>query len=206
MSNIVSFFNFILRESKEQHTTVIPMVGFSPISHMGHATDLGGAMDKLPGSKHLGISQKADAFTPEERKHVLEKQWKNVQPSVHIVSGAGETIRHAYDSLSENNPKHLHILVGADRLGFAQGLKKSLEAGKIKEMGDKKFDSITVHTPEDKERTHGMSGTKMRAAANEGDEETFHKHLGPAFSRKESNTIMKKVKAGIDSGKIPLKR
>jgi hypothetical protein len=51
-----------------------------------------------------------------------------------------------------------------------------------------------------------MSGTKMRAAANTGDKETFRKHLGPAFSEKESDGIMSKVKAGIDSGAIPLKR
>jgi hypothetical protein len=44
------------------------------------------------------------------------------------------------------------------------------------------------------------------AAAHTGDAETFHKHMGPAFSRKESDTIMSKVKSGIDSGAIPLKR
>jgi len=205
MSNIISFLKFLMREETESHTTVIPMVGFSPISHMGHAADLGGAMAKLPGSKHIGISKKADTFTPEERKGILQKQWTAAKPEVHPVSGAGETIRKAYDSMPEGK-RHLHILVGADRQSFADGLKKSLEAGKIKEMGDKKFDSVTVHTPEDSDRSHGMSGTKMRAAANTGDKETFRKHLGPAFSEKESDGIMSKVKAGIDSGAIPLKR
>ena len=205
MSNVISFSKFLMREETESHTTVIPMVGFSPISHMGHAKDLGGAMAKLPGDKHIGISQKADAFTPEERKGILKKQWTSAKPEVHIVAGAGETIRKAHDAMPEGK-KHLHLLVGADRKGFADGLKKSLEAGKIKEMGEHKFDSITVHTPEDSDRSHGMSGTKMRAAANEGDAETFHKHMGPAFSRKESDGIMSKVKSGIDSGAIPLKR
>lgn len=205
MSNILSFIKFLMREEKESHTTVIPMVGFSPISHMGHAADLGGAMAKLPGSKHIGISKKADAFTPEERKNILQKQWTAAKPEVHPVSGAGETVRKAYDSMPEGK-RHLHLLVGADRKGFAEGLKKSLEAGKVKEMEDKKFDSVTVHTPEDSDRSHGMSGTKMRTAANTGDKETFRKHLGPAFSEKESDGIMSKVKAGIDSGAIPLKR
>lgn len=205
MSNILSFIKFLMREEKESHTTVIPMVGFSPISHMGHAADLGGAMAKLPGSKHIGISKKAVTFTPDERKGILEKQWTAAKPEVHPVSGAGETVRKAYDSMPEGK-RHLHLLVGADRQDRAEGLKKSLEAGKVKEMGEHKFDSITVHTPEDSDRSHGMSGTKMRAAAHQGDSETFHKHMGPAFSRKESDGIMGKVKAGIDSGAIPLKR
>ncbi len=203
---MLSFLKFLIREESEQHASVIPMVGFSPISHMGHAKDLGGSLAKLPGEKHIGISSKADAFSPEERKGILEKQWGKGKVKVHIAGGAGESIRAAHDSMPGSGPKHLHILVGADRKSFAGGLKKSLEAGKIKEMEGRKFDSVTIHTPEDSDRSHGMSGTKMRAAANEGNEEEFHRHMGPAFSREESNGVMKKVKAGIDSGKIPLKR
>jgi len=194
----------------DQHASAIPMVGFSPISHMGHAQDLGGALKKLPGSKHIGISSKADAFTPEERKSILGRQWGDTDNNhIHIVSGAGETIRRAHDSMTGPGRKILHILVGKDRASFAEGLKRSLEQGKIKEMEGRKFDEIHIHYPEDTERTHGMSGTKMRAAANEdGDaaEKEFHRHLGPMFSRDESNNIKSKIKSGILSGKIPLKR
>lgn len=203
---MLSFTQFILREQTEQHSSVIPMVGFSPISHMGHAKDLGGSLEKLPGTKHIGISAKADAFSPEERKGILERQWGDGKVNVHISSGAGEPIRAAYDSMSGDGPKHLHILVGSDRKSFAEGLKRSLEAGKIKEMEGRKFDSITIHTPEDPDRSHGMSGTKMRLAAHEGNEEEFHRHLGPMFSREESNNIMSRIRDGISSGKIPLKR
>lgn len=73
---------------------------------------------------------------------------------------------------------------------MAHGLKKSLEAGKIKEMGDHKFDSITVHHPDDLDRKHGMSGTKMRTAAALDDHKAFSKHLGPMFDKKKSTHIM----------------
>jgi len=193
-------------DGETHHVSVVPMVGFSPISHMGHQ-DLFKAMKNLPkGPRHIGISATSDAFSPEERKGILERQLGNKNASVHVVKGAGETLRRAYDSMPSTGRRVLHMVVGADRASFVEGLKRSLEAGKIKEMKDKKFDEILIHYPEDKERTHGMSGTKMRAAANSGDEEEFHRHLGPMFSRDESNKIMGKVKSGIDSGKIALKR
>lgn len=193
--------------TEEHHTSVIPMVGFSPISHMGHAHDLGSALSKLPGKKHVGMSKKADLFSPEERSSIMKKQWgEHGDVQHHIVSSGGEMAAKAFHSLPKTGKKHLHILVGADRSEFAHGLKKSLEAGKIKEMGSHKFDSISVHYPDDTERKHGMSGTKMRTAAAAGDHETFHKHLGPMFDKKESLNIMRKVKSGIDSGQLKVKR
>lgn len=189
----------------DHHTSVIPMVGFSPISHMGHAADLGASLSRLPGTKHVGISSKADVFSPEERKGILSRQWGEGQHQVHVVKGAGETIRRAYDSLPEGR-KHLHILVGHDRRDFAEGMKSSLESGKIKEMEDKKFDSISLHYPEDTDRSHGMSGTKMRKAASEGNVDEVHRHLGKSFSRKEATSIAKRMKDAIDSGKLKLVR
>ena len=187
------------------HASVVPLVGFSPFSHMGHAQDLGGALKKLPGKKHIGISSKAEAFSPEERGEILNRQWGKGEQSVHVVKGAGETIRRAYDSLPEGR-RHLHILVGHDRKGFAESLKKALEADKIKEMESKKFDSVHLHYPEDTDRSHGMSGTKMRRAASEGNLDEFHRHLGPSFTKSEAKSTMKRVKDGIDSGNIKLVR
>ena len=102
------------------------MVGFSPISHMGHAQDLGGALKKLPGTRHVGISKKTDVFDSTERKNIMNRQWGNVGHTTHLVSGAGETIRHAYDSLPKHGKKVLHILLGGDRQEMAKGLKSSI--------------------------------------------------------------------------------
>ena len=197
----------LIREAEEvHHTSVIPLTGFSPISHMGHAQDLGGAMKKLPGTKHIGISSKSDVYSPEDRADILHKQWGHKDLNTHVVKSAGETIAAAHASLPKKGKKVLHLLVGADRKDFAHGLKKSLEAGKIKEMEGKHFDEVHVHTPEDSDRSHGMSGTKMRAAAAAGDLNTFHKHLGSAFSKKEAQEHMTKIQKAMKAGKLSVKR
>jgi len=202
------FKNF--REEKESgeehHASVIPLTGFSPISHMGHSKDLGGSLKKLPGKKHIGISSKSDLYSDKERKDVLHKQWGQHDLHTHIVKSGGETIANAYHSLPKHGKKHLHILVGHDRKDFAHGLKSSLESGKIKEMGHHKWDSITIHHPTDSDRTHGMSGTNMRNAAEKGDVKEFHKHLGSMFSHDEAKHHMEKFKKGLASGQIKVKR
>jgi predicted nucleotidyltransferase len=68
------------------------------------------------------------------------------------------------------------------------------------------FDEIHIHHPEDTDRSHGMSGTKMRQAAADGDIETFHKHLGSNFTRREAEPHMARIQQGIQNGSIPLKR
>lgn len=196
-----------IKESVEEthQTSVISLGGFVPFSHIGHR-DLGEALKRLPGTKHIGISSKSTAFSPEERKSILDRQWSDVGHTTHIVSGAGETIRRAYDSLPSHGRKVLHLLAGGDRQDMAAGLKRSLEQGKIREMEHHKFDEIHIHAPADSNRTHGMSGTRMRQAAADGNEDEFHRHIGSMFTRDESNRIMGRVKTGIQSGAIPLKR
>lgn len=191
----------------EHHASVIPMVGFSPISHMGHAKDLGSSLKNLPGHKHVGVSQKADLFDPKERQSILHKQWQHGDETrFHATNSGGETVGKAFHELPAHGKKHLHILVGHDRKDFANGLKSSLEAGKVKEMNGHKWDSITVHHPEDTMRTHGMSGTKMRDAAGKDDIKTFHKHLGPMFKDQEAHRIMKKIGNAIKTKQIKVKR
>lgn len=204
---MITFKEFLLESrSGEHHASVIPLMGLSPISHMGHALDLGDALSKLPGARHVGISTKADVYTPGERSEILNRQWQQPNLSIHPVKSGGDTIARAYSALPPTGKKHLHILVGADRVEFANGLKKSLEDGKIKEMGDSRWDSITVHTPEDLAREHGMSGTKMRTAVANNDFETFHRHLGPMFSVEEAREHFNKIKTALDSGQIKVKR
>jgi len=205
---VKNFYTFISENEKttEHHASVIPLTGFSPISHMGHAKDLGAAMKKLPGKKHIGISSKADLYSDKERADVLHKQWGQKDLKTHVVKSAGETIARAHKDLPKHGKKVLHLLVGHDRKSFAQGLKKSLEDGKIKEMGHNKWDEIHIHHPEDSDRSHGMSGTNMRKSAESGNIKEFHRHLGPSFSKDEAKEHMKKFQSGISSGKIKVNR
>lgn len=193
-------------DSSESHVSIVPLVGFSPFSHMGHQQDLGSALASLPGKKIVNISPKADLFSPEERSDILKRQWSDVPDlSVQSLKSAGDVIGQAFHGMPKGR-RHLHMLVGHDRRAFAEGLKRNLEAGKIPEMKGQQFDSITIHHPEDTGRSHGMSGTNMRNAAASGDIDEFHRHLGPSFSRKEARTLMQRVKKGLASGKLAVKR
>ena len=199
-----------IKEAKEEvhHASVIPLTGFSPISHMGHAHDLGGTLSKLPGHHHIGISSKAETFTGEERANILKRQWKDKSKNlnVHVDSSGGSVVSKAFHALPKTGKKVLHILVGHDRKSFAEGLKKSLEDGKIKEMNGHKWDEVHIHHPEGEERSHGMSGTKMRTAVANNDSETFRKHLGSDFSHKEADDIQKRIKGAIDKGELQVNR
>lgn len=199
-----------VNESSEEvhHASVIPLTGFSPISHMGHAHDLGHALSKLPGQHHIGISDKAETFTGKERADILHRQWKDKSKNlnVHVTSSGGEVVANAFRALPKTGRRVLHILVGHDRKSFAEGLKKSLEAGKIKEMNGEHWDEIHIHHPEGEDRSHGMSGTKMRTAVANGDMATFRKHLGPNFSEEETKKIHDKIKSAIDSGELAVDR
>ena len=82
-------------------------------------------------------------------------------------------------------------------------IKQGMDDGRIPNPG---FEHISVHTPEDEGRSHGMSGTKMRAAAAEGNIGDFHKFVGKGFSKGQAEDIMNRMKQGIEAGHIQLDR
>ena len=179
-------------------------LGASPITHMGHHIDVVGSMGE--GPKFVGLSGKSKAFSNEEREDIANKQSKGTA-EFKVESSPGFVIARAYNAVSNRKGKKvLHMHFGHDRKAFAEGLKKSVESGKIPELQGNKFDEVHIHYPEDEKRSHGMSGTKMRKAAHEGNFEEFSKHLGPNFTISQTKKIMNKVKSGIDSGSIPLLR
>lgn len=205
---MLNFLNFLFEE-KEHHVVAVPQVGFEPHSHMGHVHDLGKAVSSLPGKKVIGVSKRASHFNFHERRKIFKRQLesnghKGIE--IHPTDGAGSTLRKAASKVNKPGKRILHLVVGHDRRKMAEGLKKSLHAGKIGGIAADHFHEIHIHTPEDSDRSHGMSGTNMRRAAHENDLDEYHRHLGKGFSKDEAKTIMKKTQSGIKSGSIPLKR
>ena len=194
-----------LKESTEQeHHVNMSYLGASPITHMGHHIDVIGSMG--PGPKIVGLSGKSTHFTDEERESIANKQ-SGGAAKFKVSPSAGHVVGQAWNEVADKKGrKILHMHFGHDRKSFAERLKNSVEAGKIPELGDNKFDEVHVHYPADEERSHGMSGTKMRNAANERDIATFKRHMGPNISNNEAGKIMLKMKKGIDSGSVPLLR
>jgi len=191
-----------LNEEAEQHAHVAFM-GASPHTHMGHHHDVVGGMGH--GKKFIGLSGKSDVFSDDEREVIANKQ-AGGRADFKVEKSAGQTVGRAFHSMTGSGKKHLHLHFGHDRKEMAERLKSSIEAGKIPELNGEKPHKVHLHYPKDEDRSHGMSGTKMRTAAQEGDHETYHKHLGPNFTKRESKVIMDRTRVGLMAGKIKVKR
>jgi len=198
--------NCVPVKEEEEHHVHVSYLGASPFPHMGHHTDIGGSMDAAPhGKKFIGLSGKSDAFSDKEREDIANKQ-SGGKVDFQTVKSPGITIAKAHASMPATGKKILHLHFGHDRQKFAEGLKHSVENGKIPELEGHKFDEVHVHLPKDENRSHGLSGTKMRQAAAEGDINTFKKHVGPNFSDKEAKGLMDRTRVGLMAGKIKVKR
>lgn len=184
-----------------------PLVGFSPIPHMGHAIDLGGAFQRVTAHvKVLAISTKNAALTFDVTRRVLLRQWKSRGvDGVQVVPSASvnDTITLVKTRVGNRAIGTIYLIVGADRVGLAENIKKSILEGRTELSAER----VEIITPEDGSRTHGFSGTKMRAAAANGDFETFWAHVGrDTFSENEAKELMRRVAAAIESGVISLRR
>jgi len=198
--------NCVPVHEEETHHVHVSYLGASPFPHMGHHTDIGGSMEAAPhGKKFIGLSGKSDAFSDKEREDIANKQ-SGGKVDFQTVKSPGVTIAKAHASMPATGRKVLHLHFGHDRQKFAEGLKHSVENGKIPELQGHKFDEVHVHLPKDENRSHGLSGTKMRTAAESGDLNTFKKHVGPNFSDKEVKGLMDRTRVGLMAGKIKVKR
>jgi hypothetical protein len=192
----------VTNSNDEQHAHVAFM-GASPHTHMGHHIDVVGGMGA--GKKFIGLSGKSDVFSDNEREDIANKQ-SGGTAQFKVEKSAGQTVGRAFDSMKGSGKKILHLHFGHDRKEMAERLKSSIQAGKIPELNGEKPHAVHIHYPSDEDRSHGMSGTKMRTAAENNDADTYKKHLGNNFSDKEAKSIMGRTRVGLLAGKIKVKR
>lgn len=140
------------------------------------------AVAKKHGAEHsLVLSGSHDAkknpLSPEKKvEHA-----KNAFPGTNVSAAAkGETPLHAAAKLHAGGVQHLHVVAGSDRQQSTHDLLHKYNGVKAAH-GHYKFKSITVHSSGDRdpdaEGTTGVSGTKMRQHASEGNKKEFHKNL-----------------------------
>lgn len=189
---------------QEHHVATTVMTGVDPFTHTGHINDLGKLIDNLGGG-FFAMSAKS-SFPHKTREQIFSKQAKhaglNVKPIT--VKENDDLINNAWNHVKDKpGKKVLHLVGGQDRKGMVERIADGMRAGKINNPG---FHRIEVHTPEGEERTHGLSGTKMRTAAQNNDLHTFHTHLGPAFSRAEAQKHMNTARELLASGAMKVKR
>ena len=184
--------------------SVVPLVGFSPISHVGHR-DLRDELSKRNGKHFVGVSRK-DEYFGTLKKRILQKQWGDTIIDIVISESAGRTLK---DCRPQQGDK-FDIVVGKDRKAFAERLRKSIIDGNIKEINDLKFSEKDVTITCMPERTHEYSGTRMRQACFDLDFETFQEHIGLTdedfLVEGTIKSIMIEIRNLIIEGKISIKR
>lgn len=196
---------YLMESTSDQHAH-LSFLAASPHPHEGHRQDIGGSMDAAPaGKKYIGLSGKSDVFSDKEREDIANRQ-SGGKIEFKTEKSPGQTIARAFNSMSGSGKKVLHLHFGHDRKPFAEGLKKSIETGKIPELEGNKPDEVHIHYPEGEERPHGLSGTRMRAAAEENNFAVYKKHMGPNFSDKFIRSTMNRTRVGLMAGKIKVKR
>ena len=134
----------------------------------------------LSGSHDTTDKEKKAGKNPLSRED-KEKHAKNAFPGTNVeVAKKGETFFHHAAKMHAAGVEHLHMVVGSDR---KEDTEKYLKAQNDKPgaHGHYNFKSITVHSSgerdPDSEGTSGISGTKMRAHAANGNKDEFHKNL-----------------------------
>lgn len=196
---MLSFLKFLAEaKSQEHHVATTMMTGVDPHTHMGHVQDLGELLLNLPGThKMFAMSSKAKGLDEGTRKNIFRKQTGGkIEPI--IANEFDEIVNHAWSKVkNQSGKKVLHLVGGKDRESQLKSLQQGLSSGKIKNPG---FDEVHYHLPEDIERTHGMSGTKMRNAVSNNNFEEYKRHLGSSFSDDEARKIMGRIKDSINRG------
>jgi nicotinic acid mononucleotide adenylyltransferase len=188
---MISFIQYLF-ESKE-NTVVLTYGRFNP-PHGGHAKMIDHVLAQK-GHHHIVVSHSQDSkknpLHAHEKIDLLHKMYPDHKDAFHAATKEEPTIFHHAKKLHDAGYKHLHVVVGSDRV---EEFKKSLNKYNGK---DYHFKSIKVSSAGDRdpdaEGTEGMSASKMRHHAQTGNTEEFKKGLHPALHG-EADSLMRKIR------------
>ena len=120
--------------------------------------------------------------------------------NVSVASEGAPTILHQASKLHQMGVKHLHVVVGADRVEEFNKLLGNYN-GKEGKHGFYNFNSINIHSAgardPDAEGVEGMSATKMRQAAKAGDRNAFHSGASSAMSGAHKDEMFNDLRKGM---------
>lgn len=141
---------------------------------------------------------KKNPLTPEQKvKHA-----KNAFPGTTIEAASKEnpTILHHAVKAYEGGATHLHVVAGSDRQEDMHNLLHKYN-GQTAAHGHYNFKKITVHSSgerdPDAEGTTGISASKMREHAANGNEKEFHKGAPSKMSTANKKAMYKDVRKGM---------
>jgi hypothetical protein len=130
------------------------------------------------------------------------KHAKKAFPNTNIVGASKEkpTIMHHAASMYDAGARHLHVVAGSDRTEEYKKLLNNYN-GKEGKHGYYNFKSITIHSAgerdPDAEGAEGMSASKMREHATNGNQKEFHSGLPSHMSEKDKAAVYHDVRKGM---------
>jgi len=196
-------FKQLIESIQARHTAVLTYGRMSPPT-VGHSKLIDNVL-KQPGHHHIVVSHTQDSkknpLSADEKLHLLRTMYPDHAHKFHAASPEAPTIFHHATLLHKQGYKHLHVVVGADRVDEFHKSLNAYNGKKDKNGNGYHFKSIKVTSAgardPDAEGVEGMSASKMRHAAMNNDHAAFKSGLHPAIhhlAKSLMNTIRARIK------------
>jgi len=196
-------FNEFLRESKEKHA-VMAFGRMNPVT-IGHEKLVNKVQEvakKVGGSAHIVVSHTQDAKKNPLTSEQKLKHAKRAFPGVNVTASdeSAPNFLAQAAKLHKQGVTHFHMVGGSDR---AEEYHKLLHKynGVKGSHGSYNFKHIKVHSAGDRdpdaEGVGGMSASKMREHAANGNFKEFHKGVPSAMSDAHAKEMYGHVRKGM---------
>jgi len=199
---LLSRIKRIIFESYEKHHVTAFMRTQPPTEgHQQVINKVKSEAKKVGGSHSIVLSHSHDAknpLTPEQKLKHAKRAWPDMNISTSSVEQP--TLLHHLANLHKQGVTHVTVVGGQDRVeGFRNLIHKY--NGQTGAHGYYNFKGINVvsagERDPDAEDVTGISGTKMRAAAEKGDRETFHAAAPSKMTPDQKDEMMRDVQNGM---------
>jgi len=195
-------FSDFLREQKEKHA-ILAFGRFNPPTS-GHQLVVNKVKElatKVGGSHHIVLSHSQDSKKNPLTVDQKVKHAKRAFPGTNFTAASTKAptfFDHA-EALYKKGVTHLHMIGGSDRV---DEYEKLLNKYNGTQKGARfNFKSIQVHSAgerdPDAEGVTGISASKMREAAKEGDFDTFKKGAPSTMSTAQAKQMYNDVRKGM---------
>ena len=195
-------FSDFLREQKEKHA-VLAFGRLNPITN-GHEKLVNKVKElatKVGGSHHIVLSHSQDSKKNPLTVDQKVKHAKRAFPGTNFIAASSKAptfFDHA-EALYKKGVTHLHMIGGSDRVGEYEKLLNKYNG--TQKGARFNFKSIEVHSAgerdPDAEGVTGISASKMREAAKEGDFDTFKKGAPSTMSVAQAKQMYNDVRKGM---------
>jgi len=192
-----------LTESVEKHSVLTfgrmnpPTSGHSKLVHKVHEVAQEHHADHHVVLSHSHDSEKNPLSPGDKLKHA-----KHAFPGTHVTTSSPKhpTIFHHAALLHKAGTKHLHVVVGSDRVKEFHDSLHKYNGHFDKEGHGYHFKSITVHSAghrdPDAKGVEGMSASKMREHAKAGNFHRFKQGVAPTVSHAHAKELYDDVRKG----------